>query len=479
MASSTTLNAKNLEALGAARLAALLIEVSDGHDAVKRRLRLELAATAGPAEVAKQVRKRLTTIGRSRSFVDWNKTRTLADDLDAQRRAIVDQIAPMAPADALDLLWRFLQIAPSVLNRCDDSNGTIGRVFEAACSDLGPVATAAKGDPIALADRVFSVLQEPEYGLTDALIPSLAPALGDAGLVHLADRVDAWGKTVPPRPADKDRVVVGFGPTGPLYEDEIQAGMRTRIAHFVLRQIAEARGDVDALIAQYDPDTRKTPRIAAQLAHRLLEAGRAAEALDLLDAAEHPRQPATLVEVADARIAVLEALQRPADAQGERWTCFAQTLSVDHLRAYLKRLPDFDDMEAEEAALAHVREAGTPLASLHFFLCWPALDRAAAVILERADDLDGDAYMVLTPAADALAEKHPLAATVALRAMIDFTLQQARSSRYKHSARHLASCADLATHIPDVGSIEPHDAYVARLRKQHGRKAGFWSLTKV
>jgi hypothetical protein len=43
MASKKTLNAKNLEALGAERLAELLIEISSGSAAAKRRLRLELA----------------------------------------------------------------------------------------------------------------------------------------------------------------------------------------------------------------------------------------------------------------------------------------------------------------------------------------------------------------------------------------------------------------------------------------------------
>ena len=47
MASTKTLNAKNLEMLGAERLAALLIEVSTGNSVAKRRLRLELAGAAG------------------------------------------------------------------------------------------------------------------------------------------------------------------------------------------------------------------------------------------------------------------------------------------------------------------------------------------------------------------------------------------------------------------------------------------------
>ncbi len=46
--SKKTLNEANLEALGEARLAHLLIEVSTGSAEIKRRLRLELAHNLGP-----------------------------------------------------------------------------------------------------------------------------------------------------------------------------------------------------------------------------------------------------------------------------------------------------------------------------------------------------------------------------------------------------------------------------------------------
>jgi len=104
VAAKTALNAKNLEALGAERLAKLLIEISIGNAAAKRRLRLELADAQSPAELAKVVRKRLATIARSRSFVDWQGIRSLADDLEAQRGAIVETVARTDPREALDLL---------------------------------------------------------------------------------------------------------------------------------------------------------------------------------------------------------------------------------------------------------------------------------------------------------------------------------------------------------------------------------------
>jgi hypothetical protein len=51
--SKKTLNKENLEALGVQRLVELLIELRTGNAPVKRRLRLELASTHSPGEVAR------------------------------------------------------------------------------------------------------------------------------------------------------------------------------------------------------------------------------------------------------------------------------------------------------------------------------------------------------------------------------------------------------------------------------------------
>ena len=101
MASKTTLNAKNLEALDAARLAVLLIEISTGSAVAKRRLRLELAGAQSPKEAGREVAKRLTSIARARSFVNWQNRKPLVTDLESQLRAIKEQIAPADPAEAL------------------------------------------------------------------------------------------------------------------------------------------------------------------------------------------------------------------------------------------------------------------------------------------------------------------------------------------------------------------------------------------
>jgi hypothetical protein len=476
MASKKTLNAENLEALGAQRLAELLMDIAEGDAATKRRLRLELTAQEAPEAMAAEVRKRLAQIARARSFADWRKVRELAADLEAQHRAIIGQVAKSDAAEALELMWRFMDLAEAVQERCDDSNGVIGDVFRDACRDLGLLTQAAKPDPVALADRVFTALNENGYGQYDPLIETLGPSLGTKGLDHLKRRFIELSKTPIERPSLEKRKVIGWGTGGPLYEDEIKAHSRESTIRLALREIADAQGDVDSFIDQYDEKTRKVPRIAAEIARRLLAASRAEEALRTIDAAEHRRSGWSDFDWEEARIDVLEALGRGDEAQAARWSCFERALSTEHLRAYLKRLPDFDDFEAEERALDHAERYNSVLQALAFLVSWPALDRAARLVTRRAAELDGDHYEILAPAADALAAKHPLAATLALRAMIAFTLSKARSSRYRHAARHFMECESLAATIKEFGAFETHAAYAARLKAEHGRKSGFWSL---
>ncbi len=476
MASKKTLNAKNLEALGAQLLAELLIEISTGDAAAKRRLRFELANAQSPAEVGSEVRKQLATIGQSHSFVDWHKRKELVDDLEAQRRAIVEKVAKHDASEALELMWRFMALASSIFERCDDSSGTVIGFFHSACEDLGEIATAANADPVNLADRAFQALNENDYGQFDYLISVLTPALGQEGLEHLKQRMIALSKEAVQKSSGEDRQVIGWGSGGSIYADEIAESSRVSTVRLALKEIADAQGDVDAFIDQYDEQTRRVPKIAAQIARRLLAVGRAEQAWQTIEATEHRRSGWPEFEWEDARISVFEALGRADNAQAARWSCFERSLSADHLRAYLKRLPDFDDVIVEERALDHAQGYRSLLQALSFLVSWPALDRAADLVVNRAGELDGDHYEILTPAAQALAGKHPLAATLVLRAMISFSLTKGRSSRYRHAARHLMECESLDSAIQDFGAFETHEAYTDRLRGEHGRKSSFWSL---
>jgi hypothetical protein len=475
MASKKTLNAKNLEALGAERLAELLIEISRGNAAAQRRLRLELAAAAGSAGMAQEIRKRLTAIARSRSFVDWHQRKALVADLETQRQAIA-QVAKVDAVEALDLLWRFMALASSIFHRCDDSSGSVMTVFQAACCDLGDIAKTANVAPNVLAEQTYRALIENEYGQYDGLIEVLAPALGPIGLDHLKQLILKLSQEPVPKPRAEDRKVIGWGSGGPLYADDLAERHRSSVVRLALEAVADAQGDVDAFIAQQSQKARGVPSVAVEIAQRLLAAGRTEEAWTAINAVDQDRSGWIPIEWEQTRIEVLETLGRADEAQAFRWASFQRLLNPEHLRAYLKRLPDFEDLEAEERAIAHALDHPSVHQALGFLVTWPALDQAARLVLTRADELNGDFYEILAPAAAALEAKHPLAATVLRRTLIDFALERNRTKRYQHAARHLEECENLADRIEDFGRFEDHDVYVRCLKAKHSRKSSFWSL---
>jgi hypothetical protein len=125
--------------------------------------------------------------------------------------------------------------------------------------------------------------------------------------------------------------------------------------------------------------------------------------------------------------------------------------------------------------MRHALGFGSFPAALDFLRGWPDQARAARLVLTRATEIDGNLYYLLEPAAQLIEGKHPLAATLLRRAMIEDTLNGAKSSRYKHAARHLLECLSLVSSIQDFATFETHEDFANRLRAKHGRKAGFWA----
>lgn len=444
MAGKRTLNAHNLQTLGAAALAELLIEVSTGNAVIQRRLRLALAAAGGAEEAAQEVRKRLAAIARSTTFIDSGKRKALLADLEAQQQAISGPIATANPALAVALQGRLLELADGVLDRCSDSTGAVIGLFQRGVSTLATLATAAASSPDSLVALAADLLQDNGYGQLEGLIPALAPLLGEAGLRQLQEA---------------------------LLE-------RGGVDRFTMEQLLQGQGDLDAYLELFEPSQLRWPATAAEVAGQLLRGGRAAQALAVLDQASQATQTLEAEEWHTTRIAVLEALGRSEDAQQHRWQVFAKTLSIPLLRDYLRQLDDFADVEAEERAFAVAEHHPEPLVALHFLVSWPSLPRAARYAIAHCRHWDGEAYEIYERAAERLCADHPLAATVLLRVMVVFALATGRSKRFRYAAEHLRQCERLEARIDDWQGFLSHATFAGRLRETFSQTWRFWQLVE-
>ena len=293
---------------------------------------------------------------------------------------------------------------------------------------------------------------------------------------HLKAITEAWAGA-PPSPQDVAQYRGYGGSTSPI---ESARRQRKSTASIILADIADLQGDVDAYMARYSAEQLTYGTIAPDVARRLIDAGRLEEALGIIQRARAAEEGksfrASRYELDAVYEDCLQQMGMLDDLKTHLWATFQQTLYAGSLRKYLKLLPDFEDIEAEEKALALAETYPHLGAAIHFLSAWPDLPRAARVITARAGELDGNAYDTLTAAADALEPNHPIAATLLRRAMIKDTLEGAKSKRDRHAARHLEECRACAERIGDFAGFPTHAEFLAGLKLRHGRKYGFWEI---
>ena len=155
MTSKKTLNARNLEALGAEHLAELQIEISKKRPAARRLLRLELVGAQGTAETAREVRHRMATIRRSRAVIDSRRRRHLVDHLELCRRTIVDRIAVENAAEALDLIWQYMGLESTCGSSRSAQHSRIPRFRRRPATPTSPAIPSSRQSP---ASRTASTL---------------------------------------------------------------------------------------------------------------------------------------------------------------------------------------------------------------------------------------------------------------------------------------------------------------------------------
>ena len=460
MAARTTLNAKNLEALGSPRLAELILELVEGDAAAKRRARVELFAAVGPNEAAKFISKRLAAIRGAKSALSVDQDINLGKELEGYRRMASERISHQFPEIGLELILQLLDLLPFVLSRQSHWPGYSDGVFQAAALDLRDIAIAAETNQKTLAEHALRIILD-DFGQNFRLLAvTLGPALGKSGLEHLKARL----KTIKEEEAKK---ICRYKFRKSRFKQQIAVG---------LRGIAFFQQDVDAFIRHFSKHDLALPEIAAALAEHLIESNRAEDALKLLDAIDRKLEPINLAYSGRSHIKIraLDKLGRQKEAQDERLATYRKTFSSRILREYLKHLPDFEDIEAEERELDFAMKSNRPLAAFRLLLEWPDFDRAAKLVFRTQIE---DVPALKEVSAHLLAElepRHPLAVTVIYRCAIAENLSWGGRGRVKLAAKLLLDCARLAPFVEDFEDYGSHDEYLDNLRSVRSTRSKLW-----
>jgi flagellin-specific chaperone FliS len=185
MARAKQITADKLERLGARRLAGILEEHASADAILRRKLTIALAALDGGDKLAVTLGKRIHTIGRSRSFLDWEKGRELAKEIDHLRTTIAGPLAERDARLAAEHMWEVVGLADPVLTRIHGSTQAAVEVFEAAIEDLGRLWSGVAVQPATLARRVFTASEGDRGHLELDLVQAMAAPLGPDGRAEL------------------------------------------------------------------------------------------------------------------------------------------------------------------------------------------------------------------------------------------------------------------------------------------------------
>jgi hypothetical protein len=434
-----TLSAANLQTLGEARLATLLMEMAGEDAGWKRRLRMELAAEVGAGDLALEIDKRLATLAGGRARVSWRKRPELIADLQALRRMIVNRLAAMDARLGLDRLVAWFDLYPGLSGRVKDPKGELALMFDEATSDLAATASAVGPDGAApvLAEAVSTRLSE--WG---AWVGRGAHAMSRP----LAQRVLAALTEGRPRPTGRLALVV--------------------------RKLADRAGDLDAWIASLPDEDRLKPEVGAEIARRLAEGGRGVEARAALEASRpttpersrwgrgDPEPPPPPPETwLAAEIAVLEAEGDVKGASDARWMLFERTLAEAPLRAEIAKLADFEDVVALDRAFAHATTYPDATKGLAFLMNWPAHREAAEMIAARGGEVRGSADDVPLWAAR-LEGRYPAAALALIRSRA-LALTRLAGGGGEEVQQMVHEAAALAERL----GAEDHPAFLAALEE--------------
>ena len=439
-------------------LVAWLAERAQDDENLQRALTTWLAPQTDPKVLTKNLRSQITQawakVRSSRNA--WKMARPTANALEPVLDAIEALLNQGEVETAESLLARFHDAATTGCEGIDDSYGILWPVLQDGIRLWGIAwAQITRADPnqiAALASRICDLILEDPKSLRDYMIRDFTEALGTEGLHELERLLNQQAERDTQNP------------------DLDEYDQKRTLRH--LGVVADALKDPDRYI---DVQRRNgTEEIyGLRIARRLLDAGRAEEALVRLDALTSDRNHFSDERegAPELRIRCLTTLGRGDEARDQLWNEFTSSLSQQTLDRLRDLTPEPDHAALQERALAAAAESPSPLKAASFYAETGETQCAAAAVLNTPEAFSEMFYSAQLRLIDAFTPDHPHAAWHLYRHLLLDILDDRRHNAYGHAASYFDSARALAK---QAGLTTPQQELEDRLHRDHRRKTSFW-----
>ncbi len=330
-----------------------------------------------------------------RALTRWEVPRVAAD-----LREVGSSIGRLAlggqPELALDLLLEVAWLAWTRLEDADDRDGALALATREILFDwVRRWAEQPSRDRPLLAREIHGWLMEDGGRWLSGLVLEGKEALGPVGLETLHGLL---APVLEARTVNRSSTLFGEA------EDAARDPVIDRVRG-ALREVAEARGDLDAFLEHCDPEGTHGAEIAAA-ASRLTQAGKLAEALRWVERGRRRATGSARAEIEDLRIAVLARLDRRREAIEAAWEAFLAEPGKGSLSRLLGVVSEAERHDWRRRALDHAELASDASAFIDVFLAAGEIER----LVHRLDDSPA---FVLAAAPESLARAATLAEATA------------------------------------------------------------------
>jgi hypothetical protein len=109
---------------GADNLSDILLSIYKNNPSLQKQLDITFAGlNESPKKLISAIKKEISSLKRSKGFVDYYGSDSLASRLDQLRNSIAEDLKKKSPEDAIKLMHDFFNLHSNTIERCDDSNG--------------------------------------------------------------------------------------------------------------------------------------------------------------------------------------------------------------------------------------------------------------------------------------------------------------------------------------------------------------------
>lgn len=440
---------KNLVKLGADTLATALLDLAtynNNADAVVERL------LASPKESAKSFAKRLSSVKRRQRFISWGESAAYAREL-AELLNALEASEPEPKAGVLSVA-AFYEADAEIFEQCDDSNGSVGDVFQTGAADLFVLFASQCEDKEWLLELVLTLNTKNDYGIRDVLFTRMSEFLPETVLRRAVDRLWELAKAETRKYSTQGWLIAINHLSWQLKDVRL------------LEQVKRAMSDSDELPVAYVIDIAKLNYQCGDLQTALTWIERVP-----LKATYMARERDELLT------AIYQCLKKPKKLIETASRVFRQHRDINSLDQLVKAVGE--DKRAgiiEEQAKAILKANKFEPGDAGFLVETGRIDDAEKYIIANANLVDGGYYSSLLDLAKAMLRYDRLvAACVIYRALLDSILARAKSKTYHHGVSYLKKLDYLAKKVDDWKGLDSHSTYLDNLRAQHRLKSSFWS----